>query len=86
MKRFPSGAVIVTGAAQGIGRRPALTLVGEGVDVCVADWNDEKGKAVAVEGRQELAAAFSLKQMSQMKRVARQRLKLRSPRSAPCSA
>src|SRR5580704_16655947 len=49
MKRFPSGAVIVTGAAQGIGRRLALTLVEEGVDVCVADWNDEKGKAVAVE-------------------------------------
>jgi NAD(P)-dependent dehydrogenase (short-subunit alcohol dehydrogenase family) len=49
MKRFPSGAVIVTGAAQGIGRRLALTLVEEGVDVCVAGWNDEKGKAVAVE-------------------------------------
>jgi NAD(P)-dependent dehydrogenase (short-subunit alcohol dehydrogenase family) len=49
MKRFPSGAVIVTGAAQGIGRRLALTLVEEGVDVCVADWNDEKGKAVAAE-------------------------------------
>ena len=49
MKEFPSSAVIVTGAAQGIGRRLALTLVGEGVDVCIADWNEEKGAAVATE-------------------------------------
>jgi NAD(P)-dependent dehydrogenase (short-subunit alcohol dehydrogenase family) len=49
MKEFPSGAVIVTGAAQGIGRRLALTLVGDGVDVCIADWNEEKGAAVATE-------------------------------------
>jgi len=49
MKEFPSSAVIVTGAAQGIGRRLALTLVGKGVDVCIADWNEEKGAAVATE-------------------------------------
>lgn len=50
MERYPSkGAVIVTGAAQGVGRRLALTLVSEGVDVCIADWNDEKGHAVAEE-------------------------------------
>jgi len=49
MEQFPSGAVIVTGAAQGIGRRLALTLVGEGVDVCIADWNEQKGSAVATE-------------------------------------
>jgi NAD(P)-dependent dehydrogenase (short-subunit alcohol dehydrogenase family) len=49
MKQFPSGAVIVTGAAQGIGRRLALTLVEEGVDVCIADWNEDKGKEVAAE-------------------------------------
>ncbi len=51
MERYPDkGAVIVTGAAQGIGRRMALTLVAEGVDVCIADWNDEKGNAVRTEG------------------------------------
>ena len=50
MDHFPdSGAVIVTGAAQGLGRRMALTLVGEGIDVCVADWNEERGQAVAAE-------------------------------------
>jgi 3-oxoacyl-[acyl-carrier protein] reductase len=50
MQRYPeNGAVIVTGAAQGIGRRLALTLVAEGVDVCIADWNDEKGSIVASE-------------------------------------
>lgn len=50
MQRYPKkGAVIVTGAAQGIGRRLALTLVADGVDVCIADWNDEKGSAVAAE-------------------------------------
>jgi 3-oxoacyl-[acyl-carrier protein] reductase len=50
MDLFPaSGAVIVTGAAQGIGRRMALSLVAEGVDVCIADWNDDKGQTVASE-------------------------------------
>ncbi|WP_273773101.1 SDR family NAD(P)-dependent oxidoreductase [Brucella intermedia] len=50
MKRYPeNGAVIVTGAAQGIGRRLALELVAEGVDVLIADWNIEKGEAVALE-------------------------------------
>jgi NAD(P)-dependent dehydrogenase (short-subunit alcohol dehydrogenase family) len=50
MQRYPEkGAVIVTGAAQGIGRRLALTLVAEGVDVLIADWNAEKGEAVARE-------------------------------------
>ena len=50
MERYPaSGAVIITGAAQGIGRRMALTLVAEGVDVCIADWNEEKGNSVATE-------------------------------------
>jgi 3-oxoacyl-[acyl-carrier protein] reductase len=50
MQRYPEhGAVIVTGAAQGIGRRLALTLVAEGVDVCIADWNEEKGRAAACE-------------------------------------
>lgn len=50
MKRYPEkGAVIVTGAAQGIGRRLALSLVAEGVDVLIADWNVEKGEAVAKE-------------------------------------
>jgi NAD(P)-dependent dehydrogenase (short-subunit alcohol dehydrogenase family) len=50
VERYPaSGAVIITGAAQGIGRRIALTLVAEGIDVCIADWNDDKGRAVASE-------------------------------------
>ncbi|PSH65238.1 SDR family NAD(P)-dependent oxidoreductase [Phyllobacterium sophorae] len=50
MQLYPeNGAVIVTGGAQGIGRRLVLTLVAEGVDVCIADWNDEKGRAVACE-------------------------------------
>jgi NAD(P)-dependent dehydrogenase (short-subunit alcohol dehydrogenase family) len=50
VERYPaSGAVIITGAAQGIGRRMTLTLVAEGVDVCIADWNDEKGNSVATE-------------------------------------
>ena len=50
MEHYPaSGAVIITGAAQGIGRRMALSLVAEGVDVCIADWNEEKGRSVANE-------------------------------------
>ncbi|MCG7507833.1 SDR family NAD(P)-dependent oxidoreductase [Mesorhizobium retamae] len=50
MQRYPSrGAVIITGAGQGIGRRLALTLVAEGVDVCIADWNEDKGRSVAEE-------------------------------------
>lgn len=50
MNRFPDkGAVIVTGAAQGIGRRLALSLVAEGIDVLIADWNADKGSAVARE-------------------------------------
>lgn len=50
MQRYPeNSAVIITGAAQGIGRRLALTLVAEGVDVCIADSNEEKGSAVACE-------------------------------------
>lgn len=50
MQRYPeNGAVIVTGAAQGIGRRLALTLVAEGIDVLLADWNAEKGEAAARE-------------------------------------
>ena len=50
MQRYPDkGAVIVTGAAQGIGRRLALGLVAEGIDVLIADWNAEKGEAVARE-------------------------------------
>jgi len=50
VERYPeTGAVIVTGAAQGIGRRMALALVAEGVDVCIADWNAEKGDAVRTE-------------------------------------
>lgn len=48
--RFPAhGGVIVTGAAQGIGRRLALMLAAEGVDVCIADWNEEGGRAVVAE-------------------------------------
>lgn len=50
MTRFPkTGSVIITGAAQGIGRRLALTLVEEGVDVCIADDNEQKGVFVATE-------------------------------------
>jgi NAD(P)-dependent dehydrogenase (short-subunit alcohol dehydrogenase family) len=50
MVRYPStGGVIVTGGAQGIGRRIVHTLVSEGVDVAIADWNEEKGRAVAEE-------------------------------------
>ena len=50
MSRFPDkGGVIVTGGAQGIGRRMAHLLADEGVGVCIADWNDEKGMAVAAE-------------------------------------
>ena len=50
INRYPeTGAVIVTGAAQGIGRRLALTLAAEGIDVLIADANVEKGEAVAKE-------------------------------------
>ncbi len=48
--RYPKhGGVIVTGAAQGIGRRLALMLAADGVDVCIADLNDEGGRAVVEE-------------------------------------
>lgn len=48
--RFPArGGVVVTGAAQGIGRRLALMLASEGVDVCIADWNEDGGRSVAAE-------------------------------------
>jgi 3-oxoacyl-[acyl-carrier protein] reductase len=50
MEPYPAnGAVLVTGAAQGIGRRLALTLASRGVHVCIADWNEEKGQSVATE-------------------------------------
>lgn len=49
--RFPAcGGVIITGAGQGIGRRLALMLAAEGVDVCIADRNEKAGNAVAAEG------------------------------------
>lgn len=48
--RFPArGGVIVTGAAQGIGRRLALMLAAEGVDVCIADRNETGGRSVVAE-------------------------------------
>lgn len=48
--RYPAtGGVIVTGGAQGIGRRIVHALVAEGVDVVIADWNAEKGAEVAAE-------------------------------------
>lgn len=50
MIRYPrTGGVIVTGGAQGIGRRIVHTLVGEGVNVVIADWNADKGETVAHE-------------------------------------
>lgn len=45
-----SGRVyLVTGGAQGIGRRTVLTLAERGAAVAVADVNDERGKSVARE-------------------------------------
>ncbi|OJY37116.1 MAG: hypothetical protein BGP06_19420 [Rhizobiales bacterium 65-9] len=50
VSRFPArGGVIVTGAAQGIGRRLALMLAAEGIDVCIADRNEQAGRAVVAE-------------------------------------
>lgn len=40
---------IVTGGAQGIGRRTALTLAERGAAVAIADVNDERGKSVVRE-------------------------------------
>ena len=70
MERYPtSGAVIVTGAAQGIGRRMALSLVAEGVDVCIADWNEQKGHWVATNRPPAAAAASLSRQISPAKQV-----------------
>ena len=55
MKRFPSGAVVVTGAAQGIGHRLALTLVEEGVDVCVAECPGHRDSMVTILDEVEVA-------------------------------
>jgi 3-oxoacyl-[acyl-carrier protein] reductase len=44
-----SQQVIVTGGGQGIGRRIALTLAARGAAVCIADNNEEKGRAAAAE-------------------------------------
>lgn len=51
MKRFADKAVIVTGAASGIGKATAERLAAEGANVIVADINDE--------GAQEVAAAIA---------------------------
>lgn len=52
MTRFPDqGAVIVTGGAQGIGRRLVLELAAEGVPTCIVDGNAGKGEAVAQEAQ-----------------------------------
>jgi len=40
---------LVTGGAQGIGRATALALAAEGVNVCVSDVNEDKGRQVAEE-------------------------------------
>lgn len=45
----PRGGVIVTGAAQGIGRQVVLDLAAAGVAVTIADLNETKGRAVAAE-------------------------------------
>ncbi len=42
-------AAIVTGAAQGIGRTTAVTLAAHGMDVVLADLNDERGRRVEAE-------------------------------------
>ncbi|QLY31337.1 SDR family oxidoreductase [Nocardia huaxiensis] len=47
MSRFTDKAVIVTGAAQGIGETYARALAAEGAKVVVADLNSERGEAVA---------------------------------------
>lgn len=47
MKRFTGKAVIVTGAAQGIGEAYARALANEGAKVVVADLNTDKGAQVA---------------------------------------
>jgi NAD(P)-dependent dehydrogenase (short-subunit alcohol dehydrogenase family) len=49
MGELDGRVAIVTGAGQGIGRGIALRYAKEGARVVVAEWNDEKGPAVAKE-------------------------------------
>ncbi|MDE2411974.1 MAG: SDR family oxidoreductase [Sphingomonadales bacterium] len=51
-ERLAGRAALVTGAADGIGRGIARRFVGEGAAVIVADFDDERGVAVARELRE----------------------------------
>jgi NAD(P)-dependent dehydrogenase (short-subunit alcohol dehydrogenase family) len=48
-ERLKGKVALVTGAASGMGAAQARLFAAEGAMVCVADINDEKGKAVATE-------------------------------------
>lgn len=60
-KRFQDKAVLVTGAASGIGRASALAFAGEGANVVAVDWNEEKNEATALDIQQQggKAVAFT---------------------------
>lgn len=61
MGKLEGKTAIVTGAGQGIGRGIALRYAKEGARVLVAEWNDEKGPAVATEIEELGAEAIFIK-------------------------
>jgi glucose 1-dehydrogenase len=76
MMRFQDRGVLVTGAAQGIGRSIAASFVREGARVMVADVNAPKAEQTAAElrasGGQTAAYGIDLQQVAEIPRLAEQ--------------
>ncbi|NJL95130.1 MAG: SDR family NAD(P)-dependent oxidoreductase [Anaerolineae bacterium] len=72
-KRFEGKAVIVTGAAKGIGRAAALAFAREGGSVTIADVDGAAGSALAAEinasGGQAICVAGDIAQASTVQQV-----------------
>jgi NAD(P)-dependent dehydrogenase (short-subunit alcohol dehydrogenase family) len=61
MKRFEKQVVVITGAANGIGKACAIRFSQEGANVACLDMADEKNEAVAAECRQLGVEALALR-------------------------
>lgn len=71
MGRMDNKSVVVTGAAQGIGKGIAVKLAGEGAQVVIADLNGEKAQSTADEikatGGQAIGVAADVSDRAQVK-------------------
>ena len=61
MKRFEKQVVVITGAANGIGKACAIRFAQEGANVACLDMADEKNEVVAAECRQLGVEALALR-------------------------